>query len=63
MQRIRARVRVGALRLGKRDHMFSKDPHAVTRRMESLGREGTEDGRHTPALEAVEMAQVRIQGK
>ena len=26
MQRIRARVRVGAVRLGKQDRMFCKDP-------------------------------------
>ena len=63
MQRIRARARVGLWGWENSTICSAKTLHAVTWRMESLGREGTEDGRHTPAPEAVEMAQVRIQGK
>lgn len=58
MQRIRARVRGWGHEAGKtRTVCSAKTLHAVTHRMESFkGREGMEDGRHTPTLEAVEMA-------
>lgn len=48
MQRIRARARVGPWGWENSTICSAKTLHAVTWRMESLGREGMEDGRHTP---------------